>query len=449
LEGQGQITWLNRLEAEHDNLRTALRCADEAGDGEIVLRLGAGLWQFWHWSNHWREGIEWLERGLAAGGEDVPGALRARVLLGLAMLYWLADDGRVSVSLEEALRLFQALGELRGIGHSLCWLGRYRARQGDEAQGQALGEAAVAVARQAGDRYLLAHSLRLLGINLQGRGELAQAAALLAESASISRQLGNPQLLAWSLQTWGGIARAQGEWGQAATLLAECEPIFRKLGVNWFLLQVLRQRAELLEEVGDQRTAAALWEECLVISRDLPKGVSVADVLRHLGDAARRGGDDEKAPSLYEESMALARAQGEDRVVAWCLCGLALMAVRQGATERAHSLACDSLAIFRAWEKRLWAREYRQGVTRCLEALAQAAYAQGQLARMARLLGAAEAQREASRWRLPPADQADYAAVPATRTALGEEAFAAAWTEGKRTPLEQTIADALQGADPV
>jgi non-specific serine/threonine protein kinase len=447
LQGPDQIAWLNRLEAEYENLRMAMRCANEAGDAEIVLRFGAALWPFWHWREHRREGIEWLERGLAAGAEVLPRPLRARALLGLAMMYWQADDSRVSATLEEALRLFRELSDLRGISHSLCWLGRYRTTHGNGAQGQALGEEAVSVARQAGDRYLIAHSLWLLGMNLQGRGELDQAAALLAESAAVSRQLGNPQLLAVTLQTWGAVARDQGEWRQAAALLAEGEPIFRKLGLNWFLACALLQRAELVSEMGDQRTASALLEESLAISRDLSRGLSTARVLRHLGDAARREGDDEKACSLYEESLALARAEGTDQVIAWCLCGMALMAVRHGAAEYAHSLACESLTIFRDREERLWEREFRRGVLRCLEALAQVAYAQGQLERMARLFGAAEAQREVSHWRLPPADQADYAALPAARAALGEAAFAAAWAEGRAMALDQAIASAMDLSD--
>jgi tetratricopeptide (TPR) repeat protein len=282
-------------------------------------------------------------------------------------------------------------------------------------------------------------------MNLQGRGDLAQAAALLAESAAVGRQLGNPQLLAVALQTWGAIARDQGEWKQAAALLAESETIFRGLGLNWFLACALLHRAELLGEMGDQQTAAALLEESLAISRDLSKGLSVARVLRLLGDAARRAGDDEKARSLYEESLALARTEDTCQVIAWCLCGLALIAFRRGAAEHARSLVCESLAIFWDQKDRLWEREYRRGVTRCLEALAQVAYAQGQPERMAWLFGAAEAQREVSHWRLPPADQADYAAVPAARTALGEAAFAAAWAEGREMPLDQAIASAMAG----
>lgn len=47
-----------------------------------------------------------------------------------------------------------------------------------------------------------------------------------------------------------------------------------------------------------------------------------------------------------------------------------------------------------------------------------------------------------------PVDQPAYEqAVAATRRALGEEAFAAAWEQGRTQPLEQVIAALLQSGE--
>jgi hypothetical protein len=72
------------------------------------------------------------------------------------------------------------------------------------------------------------------------------------------------------------------------------------------------------------------------------------------------------------------------------------------------------------------------------------AVAQAQSERAARLFGAAEALREAIGTPLPPADRAEHdRSVAAVRTALGEEAFAAAWAEGRALTLEHAVAFAL------
>lgn len=48
LQGAEQLHWLERLEAEHDNLREAPRFALDRGDGVTALRLGRALWRFWY-----------------------------------------------------------------------------------------------------------------------------------------------------------------------------------------------------------------------------------------------------------------------------------------------------------------------------------------------------------------------------------------------------------------
>ena len=68
----------------------------------------------------------------------------------------------------------------------------------------------------------------------------------------------------------------------------------------------------------------------------------------------------------------------------------------------------------------------------------------GRMEPAARLLGAAEALREAIVCPLPPCDRKDYdETVAAVRAALDEDFFAAAWAEGENMTLDQAVSMAL------
>jgi predicted ATPase len=52
LTGADHVSWMDRLEAEHDNFRAAISRSLEAGDAESALRMGGALWRFWNVRGH-------------------------------------------------------------------------------------------------------------------------------------------------------------------------------------------------------------------------------------------------------------------------------------------------------------------------------------------------------------------------------------------------------------
>jgi DNA-binding CsgD family transcriptional regulator len=103
-------TWQERLRAEEDNLRRALRWTIDHGATELGLRIGGACWQFWFYWAELREGITWLEALLALPGSDTTGEPRARALSSLAALWW--HQGRFAESLEAYLEVVTFLRSL-------------------------------------------------------------------------------------------------------------------------------------------------------------------------------------------------------------------------------------------------------------------------------------------------------------------------------------------------
>src|SRR5207248_2860146 len=61
LLGPEQAAWLDRLEAEHDNLRAALEWAGAVSPAKQLRLAGAAGW-FWEMRSYFAEGRQWLEQ---------------------------------------------------------------------------------------------------------------------------------------------------------------------------------------------------------------------------------------------------------------------------------------------------------------------------------------------------------------------------------------------------
>ena len=71
LHTEQQQAWLERLQAEHANLREVLARSERRHEVACALRLAAALWRFWHRRGYWAEGLSWLNRLLANAVDDV------------------------------------------------------------------------------------------------------------------------------------------------------------------------------------------------------------------------------------------------------------------------------------------------------------------------------------------------------------------------------------------
>jgi predicted ATPase/class 3 adenylate cyclase len=91
LEAGSGVEWLDRLTAEHDNVRAALRWAVDNGEREIGLRIASAIWRFWQQRGHLREGRAWFDR-LFPSAEEAnavdAGVLAAAHTAAGGIVYW-------------------------------------------------------------------------------------------------------------------------------------------------------------------------------------------------------------------------------------------------------------------------------------------------------------------------------------------------------------------------
>jgi ATP/maltotriose-dependent transcriptional regulator MalT len=192
---------------------------------------------------------------------------------------------------------------------------------------------------------------------------------------------------------------------------------------------------------GDGTQAVAMIQEGLTIARELGDKRFIADGLSNLGYMTYGQGDLVQAAALIQEAVTIARELGHTPTLAVTLGNLAQIAYEQGDAKQAETLFLESFSF--AWEDK-----YAVWAGASLIGLAMVAEAQGQPTRAARLLGAAEALIDVNK-HLTPVERVTYERdVARIRSRLGEEAFTAAWAEGRSMTPEQALAAPEQSITP-
>jgi predicted ATPase len=396
LQGGQQVAWLDRLEAEHDNLRAALEWLLETGDAEAALRLSGALWLFWQVRGYFTEGIGWFGRALEQAGASHRTLARAKALNGAGFLtLYRYDTDRAVTLVEESL----------------------------------------AIARELEDGAEIAHALNNLGTIAIDQCDYERALAYCTESLALARELGMTWLSGWALMSMGRVALERRDTRRASDLLEESLALFRSIeGKRGMAFALMMQGYVALHENAIQR-AMELLKAGLALVRELKDTYGIIYTTADLAQVARHQGLPDKAIELIAESLALSREQEDRPAITLALLTSGQLLVDQGAYEQANAMLKEGLTLAIEQDDALL-------IALGLIGLASVRVKQERPDQAARLLGACEALCEAKNVYLNDVEQADYdTAVSSLRADLDQEALAAAWALGRAMSPQQALAE--------
>jgi predicted ATPase/DNA-binding CsgD family transcriptional regulator len=268
LSGPEQVQWLDRLEAEHDNLREAL-AALLATDAERAGRLAASVWPFWYRRGHYREARRWLEHAVDATG-GTTAATRAAVLAAAGTFAFLQCEYPLATErLENALALSRELDDERGVAEALQRLGSIAREQGRYAAAVDLHEQSLTLWRRLGDEAGIGASLDYLGFVTWLAGSPARGAELSGEALAIFRVRGEPQETAAAMVNVAAAAHYAGDDERAVDLLDEALELSVDSGYQEGIAWTLHERAIVAAQAHELARAAELYIESLRLHRGL------------------------------------------------------------------------------------------------------------------------------------------------------------------------------------
>ena len=316
--GPEQGRWLNRLEAEHDNLRQAPAqgleggAAGDAAAATLGLGLGGSLWRFWYARGYFAEGRRWLE-ALLALPVAAPPAVRAEALNGAgALAHSQGDDAAAAVLLGQSLAARRDLDDPRGVSSSLNNLGVVARAQGDHAAARTRFEEALAINRAEGFRAWEALTLNNLGNVAFDLGEDAAAHDLFQQALTLQRALGDARGTAMSLNDLAAVSLRRGDAALACGFSAEALALQRRISDRAGIAVSLAGLGAVAHARGRADLAARLFGAADALRRALGATLAPAERARH--DATLAAVRADLGPEAFAAAWAAGRSATPDAV---------------------------------------------------------------------------------------------------------------------------------------
>jgi len=302
-----------RLEAELDNLRAAMSWTLDQGHNELALRIAMALAIFWWTRGHRREGLQWLEKGLAGTG-SISESVRAKALNRAGFLTRdLGDYDRAVEMLLESLALWWEIGDRAGIAFSLDKLGTTVMRQGDYRTATAMLEHALKLRRESGDRHGTYATLNNLGLVASWQGHDERAIELYSESQALARAAEDDHTLGIILTNLGEVYAHQGHCDRAEACYAEAAAIYTKLGNRAGEADIIRDRGVLALKQNHYEQASELLVQTILAFQQMDDREYTILAIERLAAAAKGLDSPDRAVRLLSASESLRKVVGVAR----------------------------------------------------------------------------------------------------------------------------------------
>jgi predicted ATPase/class 3 adenylate cyclase/DNA-binding CsgD family transcriptional regulator len=461
---------VNQADADMDNLRSAFAWSVETGDIASALGLASSLQPLWLSRGRIQEGLAWFDAALADGRDadvdpsvrargisdrvvlkawvnvysqheaeqaltiarqldDPPLLLRALIACGSAAVY---DTEVARRYFAEALGLARDLGDQWRLSQILAQQAQVALVAGDIRELREAAEEGCEVAEAIGDRFgLLQCRWRLASAYVTG-GDLREGVAELRRSVieaeadhDVISQVTGLLMLPHALAYLGEVSEARAAAETAIRSAVELGDVY--LGASYIGLMIAHLAAG--DVTAAEKAADAAWSHL----GGLYGTASINNA--YLAQAAFARGDMTGARSRAEE--AIAGTSGWPVAVA--LTARAWVEVAEGDYQQAE---CDGHQAL-ACRAEVGANLDVPGV---LEVLGNVSAKSGRHLEAARLLGAADAIRlRTGEVRFAIYQDQYQATLAATRNALKDSEFDAAWAEGAALTTEEVIAYLRRG----
>jgi predicted ATPase/DNA-binding CsgD family transcriptional regulator len=321
LWGANGLDWLERLDREHANLRTALGWSlSEGGDPRAGLHLVGHLGHYWYTRGDRAEGQTWLTRALARAAvpteDSDPDEVRAwawAVVWAGGLAHGRSDYDQATRLVHQAQRAFERLEDGRGIGWCLNFLGHIARARSELPQAAELLEASIAAFRGVDDEVSVILPLAALGFTVCLMGDPQRATELCEQSVRAARQTGASGRLTIALIYQGQVASILGQTQQAGEAFQEGLKLAGEWDSAWGMAECLEGLAVVASSQSQPERAGRLLGAAGRLRETIGAPVHPVDRADH--ERAVQASQAALGETAYAAAWADGRAMSLDQVI--------------------------------------------------------------------------------------------------------------------------------------
>ncbi len=315
LIGFTALSWVNRLEAEYDNLRTAFEWGME-NNVLAVLKMAGSLQYFWYRRGYETEGRNWIKDGLehlqnlpAVEGEALSERMAVTAKAWQAMAFLASSQGDFTSSIAASRKceeLARQTGDKRLLATVLSFGAASKMMSGDRSYASSVMDEVLSIARDADDPFALSISYGMMGMHMllndqdptKGNEYVSKGLALLKDTPHHFWQT----MLLFGL---GMTARFQGRFDEARERFAPLLTVFRDMGDQHRTNMIHSECAHMERLEGHHDKAESMYRDTIIEWKRLGHRAAVANQLECFAFMAKIHEQVERAAKLFGAAEAL------------------------------------------------------------------------------------------------------------------------------------------------
>ena len=268
-----QVHWVQRLEADLDNIRSALdRSCQNPQLLETGLQLANALGWFWNIGEHDLEGIRWLNRLLMLAPETLDLGTRAQSHFFLGFLQWfLADYANATPNINRSLHLWQTLSNATGLAYANIIHTHLRRVHGQLSNQDCMTliEVSAQTFREMDDDWGLSIALGRIGSIALDAKDYDRAMLNYEEAYAARHRAGLTRSWAGALANLGFAAMCKHDFDSALKYSEQAVVFGKQYNSTIALMTALCNLGHIHYRNGDAARALEIFVNCLTRYRDL------------------------------------------------------------------------------------------------------------------------------------------------------------------------------------